>query len=151
MAGTIVALCFCSFFESFAVLFRCRWAGGGGWGDGGDKNVILLCPCPKRQYLLCFCLFVQHTAQRMWNKTRCHKRPCLSRPCPRHWYLQCLGVLVQHTAQGCGTRKAVARTKALAAAQTLVFTSFLFLYVLRAEDSALTHSVSETEAQCNKE
>ena len=24
----------------------------------------------------------------MWNKTRCHKLPCLWRPCRKHWYLQ---------------------------------------------------------------
>ena len=24
---------------------------------------------------------------RMWNKTRCHKRPCQFRRCPKHWYL----------------------------------------------------------------
>ena len=40
---------------------------------GGIRTSVILRPCPKHWYLHCFRLFVQHTVQRMWNKTRCHK------------------------------------------------------------------------------
>ena len=35
--------------------------------------------------------------------------------------------------------------------KTLVFTAFMFLYGLGVADSGLTHFISETETQCNKE
>ena len=39
------------------------------------KTSFILRPCTKHRYLPRFRLFVQHACARMWNKTRCQKRP----------------------------------------------------------------------------
>ena len=121
------------------------WGGGGPVGQGGgDKNVIRS-PCTKHWYLPRFHLSGKHGA-RMWNKTRCHKRPCFSRRCPEHRYLQHFCLFVQHTAQGCGTSKAVTSVHAFGdqAQNTGVYSVFACWL-----GSGLTQSISETETQCN--
>ena len=50
-----------------------------------------------------FSLLCTTHCARMWNRTRCHKRPCQLRRCTKHWYLPRFRFFVQHTVQGCGT------------------------------------------------
>ena len=99
------------FFEVLRPLKKCS-SGVVRLVEGWIRRSFILRPCPKHWYLQCFRLFVQHIAQRMWNKTCCHKHPCLWRPCPKLCYLQCFRVFVQHAAQACGTRKAVTSVRA---------------------------------------
>ena len=125
----------------FQVLFGC-----GGGEVGGIRTLLILRPCRKHWYLQCFRLFVQDTAQRMWNKTRCHHRPCLSQPCPKHWYLRVFSSLYNILHKDVEQGKLSQASMPLATRpKTLVFTAFLFLYVLRAAESGLTQSIPETE------
>ena len=70
---------FPDFFLCFLALFLLVGFGG----EGGIRTSFVLRPCTKHWYLPCFRLFVQHTAQ-VWNKTRCHKRPCQLRRCRKN-------------------------------------------------------------------
>ena len=57
-------------FESLFQVFGWGVGGLGEWGVGRDKNVIHIASMPKTLVFTVFRLFVQHTVQRMWNKTR---------------------------------------------------------------------------------
>ena len=87
----------------------------------------------------------------MWNKTRCHKRPCLWRPCPQILVFAVLSslynILHKDVEQGKLSQASVPLATML---KTLVCAVRLFLYGLRVADSGLTNSSSETETQCNK-
>ena len=122
------------------------------FGWGGDKNIIHIASMPKTLVFTVFSSLCTTHCARMWNRTRCHKRPCVSRPCPKHWYLRRLCVFLQHIAQDVEQGKLTHASMLFATMpKTLVFKALLFLYGLRVADSGLTHSVSEAEAQCNKE
>ena len=111
-------------------------------------KVVHMVSMPKTLFTVFVSLCTTHRV-RMWNKIRCHKRPCLPRPCPRLWYLQCFCAVVQHTAQV--EQGKLSQASTLLATKTLVFAAFLFLYELRVAASGLTHSIPETETQSHKE
>ena len=129
---------------------------------GRDKNIIHIASMPKTLVFTAFSSVCTTYRARLWNKTRCHKHPCVLRPCPKHWYLrpkhwylQHFCHFVQHIAQGCGIRKAF--TSVLAFGDHAQNTGIYSVFVsLRAADltfkglhSGLTHSISETERQRN--
>ena len=128
-----------SLLKVFQVLLN--WVRGvGAAGEGGDKNVIHIASMPTTLVLTALSPLCTTTCARMWKKTRCHKRPCLSRPCQKHWCTERCRLFVQHTAHGFATMP-----------KTLVFTALLFLYGLRVADltfkgldSELTHVVTLT-------
>ena len=73
------------------------------WGGGGGKNVIHVASMYKTLVFAAFSLLCTTHCARMWNRTRCHKRPCQLRRCTKHWYLPRFRFFAQHTVQGCGT------------------------------------------------
>ena len=49
-----------------------------------------------------FSLLCTTHCARIWNRTRCHQRPCQLRRFTKHWYLPRFRFFVQHTVQECG-------------------------------------------------
>ena len=74
-------------FPMFPAVSCCSALGGGG-GKGGNKNVIRNASMHKTLAFAVFSPLCTTHCARMWNKTRCHKRPCQLRRCPKHWYLR---------------------------------------------------------------
>ena len=104
-----------------------------GWGI---RTSFILRPCPKHWYLQCFRLFVQHTVQRMWNKTRCHKRPDHAHNTSMCSVLASLrNILHKDVEQG---KLSQAPMPLATMPKILVFTAFLCLYVLRVADSGVS-------------
>ena len=136
MADTLVALCFSRLFKPgerfFQVLF--------GWemGElGGLGTSFILWPCTRNWSLLCFRLFVQHTAQ------GCGTRHVVTS-------VHAFGDQARNT--GMGTvfaslydilHKDMEQGKLSQASMPLATTAFLFLDGLWVADSGLTHSISE--------
>ena len=69
---------------------------------GGEMNVIHIASMPNTLVFTAFAPLRTTHCARMWNRTRCHKRPCQLRRCPKRWYMPRFCLVVQHTAQGCG-------------------------------------------------
>ena len=138
-------------FKPVASIFRCCSAWGG-WG--GIRTSFILRPCPKQSYLQCFHLFVQHAAQRMWNKQDTLSQASMSFAtmpealvfavllrlctiyCTRMW-----------NKESCHKRPCSWQP---CPEHWYFYSAFLSLRLAGCE-SGLTHSISETEAQCNKE
>ena len=111
-------------------------SGFGGGGGRGDKNVIHIASMHKTRVFAAFSLLCTTHCARMWNKTRCHKRPCQFRRCPRHWYLPRFCLVVRHTAQQCGAGHVVTSVHANCddAQNTGIFHVFASLYNILRKD-----------------
>ena len=119
---------FLQVFKPFAGFVQLSFDCGDGGFGWGVNNVIHIAPMPETLVFTVFCVFVQHTSQRMWNKTRCHKRPCLSRPCPKHRYLKLFASLHNILHKDVEQGKLLQASMPLATMpKILVFTAFLFL------------------------
>ena len=121
----------------------------GGWGD---KNVILIVSMPKTPVFTVFLpLCTTHCAKDVEQNTLSQASMPFA-TMPETLVFTVFGRLCTTYCARMWNKESCRKNQAFGGhAQTLVFTSFLFLYVLRAEDSALTRSISETETQCNKE
>ena len=119
-------------FRQSMVCFR-LWGGGGG---RGDKNVIHIASMHKTLVFTAFSPLCTTHCARMWNKTRCHKRPCQLRRCRKHWYLPRFCFVVRHTAQQCGAGHVVTSVHANCddAQNTGIFHVFASLYNILRKD-----------------
>ena len=122
----------------FPAVSSCSALGGGAWGGGGggDKNIIHTASMHKTLAFAVFSPLCTTHCARMWNKTRCHKRPCQFRRCPNHWYLPRFCLVVRHTAQQCGAGHVVTSVHANCddAQNTGIFHIFASLYNILRKD-----------------